>query len=34
MIKKAKLDSQSQNDDVQKLKDRVEELEKDKEDSK
>ncbi len=30
MRKKSKLDSQSQNDDIQKLKDRVEELEKDK----
>ncbi len=33
MIKKVKLDSQSQNDDIQKLKDRVEELEKDKEEN-
>jgi len=32
MIKKVKLDSQSQNDDIQKLKDRVEELEKEKKD--
>ncbi len=31
IIKKAKLDSKPQNDDIQKLKDRVEELEKDKE---
>ncbi len=31
IIKKTKLDSESQNDDIQKLKDRVEELEKDKE---
>jgi len=31
IIKKSKIDSKSQNDDIQKLKDRVEELEKDKE---
>ena len=31
IIKKSKLDSKPQNDDIQKLKDRVEELEKDKE---
>ena len=31
IIKKTKLDSKPQNDDIQKLKDRVEELEKDKE---
>ena len=31
IIKKPKLDSKPQNDDIQKLKDRVEELEKDKE---
>jgi len=31
IIKKLKIDSKSQNDDIQKLKDRVEELEKDKE---
>ncbi len=31
MFKKEKLDSQTQNDDIQKLKDKVEELEKDKE---
>ena len=31
IIKKSKLDSKSQNDDIQKLKDKVEELEKDKE---
>jgi len=30
IIKKSKIDSKSQNDDIQKLKDRVEELEKDK----
>ena len=31
IIKKAKLDSKPQNDDIQKLKDRVKELEKDRE---
>jgi len=31
IIKKGKVDSKPQNDDIQKLKDRVEELEKDKE---